>query len=154
MMRIFIVFLSAYFFTLRVAYASIEVEPVFATTAQSEQYRVLITILRCPTCQNQNIAESNAPLARQLREQLIEHIRQGRSNREIISYFTERYGDYISYDPAFNRRTFALWLVPIFAMLASLLWWLKRPKRQQLSLSEEEKAELANLIKQHESPKL
>jgi cytochrome c-type biogenesis protein CcmH len=81
------------------------------------RYRALIAELRCLVCQNQSIAESNAPLAEDLREQVRAQIAAGKSDDEIIAFLTERYGDFVRYRPAFKGRTLLLWLGP-FALLA------------------------------------
>ena len=80
------------------------------------RYHALISELRCLVCQNQTIAESNAPLAADLREQVRAQIAAGKSDPEIIDYLTARYGDFVRYRPAFKERTWLLWLGP-FAVL-------------------------------------
>ena len=80
------------------------------------RYRALISELRCMVCQNQSIAESNAPLADDLRQQVRAQIAAGRSDAEIIEFLTARYGDYVRYRPAFKGKTLLLWLGP-FALL-------------------------------------
>lgn len=77
-----------------------------------QRYRALIDELRCMVCQNQSIADSNAPLAADLREQVRSQIEAGRSDDEIIEFLTARYGDYVRYRPAFKGRTLLLWLGP------------------------------------------
>lgn len=121
--------------------------PQFDTPAQEAQYYDLIRIIRCPTCQNQNIAESDAPLARQLREQIEAQIKAGQSTADISAYLVERYGDFITYTPPFTARTWLLWLGPAVIMGASLLWWLMRrrpPSTQRLTAAQQ--AELHDLI--------
>ncbi len=76
------------------------------------RYRAMIAELRCLVCQNQSIAESNAPLAADLREQVRAQIAAGRSDEEIIEYLTARYGDFVRYRPAFKGKTLILWLGP------------------------------------------
>ncbi len=83
---------------------------------QQERYRVLINELRCLVCQNQTIADSNAPLAADLRDQVHAQIVAGRSDAEIIDYVTARYGDFVLYRPPFKRSTWLLWVGP-FALL-------------------------------------
>ena len=88
-----------------------------ATGADDEQrYRALIAELRCLVCQNQSIAESNAPLAEDLRQQVRAQIAAGKDDEQIIEFLTERYGDFVRYRPAFKGRTLLLWLGP-FALL-------------------------------------
>jgi cytochrome c-type biogenesis protein CcmH len=82
------------------------------------RYHALIQELRCLVCQNQSIADSNAPLAEDLRVQVRKQIDAGRSDEEIIAYVTERYGDFVRYRPAFVARTWLLWLAPFVLVLA------------------------------------
>ena len=84
---------------------------------EAARYQALIAELRCLVCQNQSIAESNAPLAEDLRAQVRAQIAAGKSDEEIIEFLTERYGDFVRYRPAFKGRTLLLWLGP-FALLA------------------------------------
>jgi cytochrome c-type biogenesis protein CcmH len=84
---------------------------------QEARYHALIAELRCLVCQNQTIAESNAPLASDLREQVRLQMAAGRSDAEIIDFVTARYGDFVLYRPPFKARTWLLWLGP-FALLA------------------------------------
>jgi cytochrome c-type biogenesis protein CcmH len=94
---------------------------VFSASAQipeeEARYRALIAELRCMVCQNQSIAESNAPLAEDLRQQVRVQIDAGKSDAEIIEFLTGRYGDFVRYRPAFKGQTLLLWLGP-FALLA------------------------------------
>ena len=81
------------------------------------RYRAMIAELRCLVCQNQSIAESNAPLAADLREQVRAQIAAGRSDAEIIEFLTARYGDFVRYRPAFKGKTLILWLGPFMVLL-------------------------------------
>jgi len=81
------------------------------------RYRAMIAELRCLVCQNQSIAESNAPLAEDLREQVRAQIAAGRSDAEIIEFLTERYGDFVRYRPAFKGKTLILWLGPFLLLV-------------------------------------
>jgi cytochrome c-type biogenesis protein CcmH len=104
----------------------------FTTPEQQTRFEVLTTQLRCLVCQNQNIAESNAPLAADLREQIYQHIRHGQSNQQIVDYLVARYGDFILYRPPFNLQTMCLWLAPFLLLLMGLsylfyyLWKMRR----------------------------
>lgn len=73
--------------------------------------------LRCLVCQNQTLADSNAPLAVDLRNQIREQLRQGASEREVVQFMTERYGDFVLYRPPLKAGTALLWLGP-FVLLA------------------------------------
>lgn len=90
-----------------------------AASAQDDdaRYRALINELRCLVCQNQSIAESNAPLAADLREQVRAQIAAGRSDAEIAKFLTARYGDFVLYRPPFKPRTWLLWAGPFVLLL-------------------------------------
>ena len=136
------------------AHAAIDDAPEFSTPEQEAQYYALIKEIRCPTCQNNNVAESNAPLARQLRQQIATQILQGKSNSEISDYLIERYGDFITYRPPFNARTWLLWLAPLGLMLIALIVWIiiRGRQRQIAALSPEEQAELHKLLMENRPP--
>ena len=88
---------------------------------QLERYRQLSQELRCLVCQNQNIADSDAPLAADLREQLRVQLAAGRSDTEIAEYLTVRYGDFVLYRPPFKPTTWLLWLGPFVLLLVALI---------------------------------
>jgi cytochrome c-type biogenesis protein CcmH len=96
-------------------------EPEPWPAEQEARYQALIAELRCLVCQNQNIAESNAPLADDLRRQVREMMLRGDSDRQILDYMTARYGDFVLYRPPFKPRTWALWFVPFILLAAGLL---------------------------------
>ncbi|HSW94155.1 MAG TPA: cytochrome c-type biogenesis protein [Gammaproteobacteria bacterium] len=96
----------------------------FNTPAEQERFATLTSELRCLVCQNQTLAESNASLAADLRQQVYAHIRQGQSDREIVNYLVARYGDFILYKPPFNPMTYGLWLAPILFLLMGIFYLL------------------------------
>ena len=102
------------------------------------KYQEIIKIIRCPTCQNQNIAESNAPLAKQLRELIISQIKEGKNNSEIENFLIARYGDFISYKPKFNLKNLILWILPLLIFI-SFFYLVFFKKKNKLELLEEEK---------------
>ena len=105
--------------------------------------------LRCLVCQNQTIADSNAPLALDLRNQIREQLAAGRSDREVIDYMVARYGDFVLYRPPFKATTLALWLGPFLLLaLGAFVFWRRvaRRPRQEPSLSEAERARAAKLL--------
>lgn len=77
--------------------------------------------LRCLVCQNQTIADSHAGLAVDLRNQVREMLRQGKSEREIFDYMTQRYGDFVLYRPPWSARTLLLWVGPALMALIGLI---------------------------------
>ncbi len=93
----------------------------FRSDAEREQFRQLTAELRCPKCQNQNIADSNAPIAKDLRREIFRMLEEGKDNQQITDYLVARYGDFVRYKPALNARTWLLWYGPAGLLLAGLL---------------------------------
>ena len=88
---------------------------------QQESYETLTKELRCLVCQNQTIADSNAELAADLRQQVYEMLQQGKSKEEIVQFMTDRYGDFVLYKPPFKGKTSLLWIGPIAFLLLGLV---------------------------------
>lgn len=88
---------------------------------QQTRYHALTAELRCVICQNRNIAESDAPLAKDMRELVARQIANGRSDREIQQYLVDRYGEWVLYDPPLDRGTLILWAGPFVLLAAGLL---------------------------------
>ncbi|MES2684029.1 MAG: cytochrome c-type biogenesis protein [Pseudomonadota bacterium] len=99
---------------------------------QDVRYHQLINELRCLVCQNQTIAESNAPLAVDLKEQVKKQLTEGKTNVEITTYLTDRYGDFVLYRPPFKANTLLLWAGPFVLLLGALIWalWFMRSSRK------------------------
>jgi cytochrome c-type biogenesis protein CcmH len=92
--------------------------------AEIARVRALTEQLRCLVCQNQTIADSNAGLAIDLRQQVVQQVRAGRSDTEIKQYMVERYGDFVLYDPPFSTTNSVLWVGPfVLLALGLLLVW-------------------------------
>ncbi|WP_094752409.1 cytochrome c-type biogenesis protein [Psychromonas sp. CD1] len=89
----------------------------FDNIAQEDAFHHLTHVLRCPKCQNQNIADSNAPLAKDLRTKTYDLILQGKSEDQILKYMTDRFGNFILYDPPMTIATIFLWLGPLFFII-------------------------------------
>lgn len=103
------------------ALAAAAVDPLpFADEAERARFNALAAELRCMVCQNQSLADSDAPLARDLRRELFELIRDGRSDAEVKAFLTERYGDFVLYRPPLDRRTWWIWFGPALLLLAGL----------------------------------
>jgi cytochrome c-type biogenesis protein CcmH len=81
--------------------------------------------LRCPVCRNQSLADSDAPMAADLRAEIRRQVQAGRSDAEVRRFMVERYGDVVSYKPPVAARTLPLWLAPFALLLAvaAVLWW-------------------------------
>jgi len=109
-------------------------------------------VLRCLVCQNQSIAESNAPLALDLRNQVREQLQAGRSKEDVIDYLVERYGDFVLYEPPFKASTALLWGGPallLFGGAGWLAWRLRRRAvelRETVALSATERAQARSLL--------
>ncbi|KGY12913.1 cystathionine gamma-synthase [Vibrio tubiashii] len=99
-----------------VTYAAIEIHE-FDTLEQELQFKELGNTLRCPKCQNNTIADSNAELAVDLREKVYEMTKAGKSKQEIIDYMIARYGNFVTYNPPLTIATSILWLGPIAVVL-------------------------------------
>jgi cytochrome c-type biogenesis protein CcmH len=90
---------------------------VFDSVEQQDRFNVLTEELRCLVCQNQNLADSDAPLAHDLRNEIFEMLQEGHSNDEIKSFLVERYGDFVLYMPPVKGNTMVLWLAPGLLLL-------------------------------------
>ncbi|KGE03415.1 cytochrome c-type biogenesis protein [Pseudohaliea rubra] len=85
----------------------------FSAPELEVRYRSLSQELRCPKCQNQNIADSNAPISKDLRRLLYQQLEAGATDQEILEDMVRRYGEFVRYRPDFDRNTVLLWLAPL-----------------------------------------
>jgi len=97
------------------------------------RFQDLANELRCMVCQNQSIADSNADLARDFRNQVKEKINAGQTNEEIREFMIARYGDYILYRPPFNMATALLWLGPFVLVLFGFIIVFRMARRKRVS---------------------
>lgn len=88
----------------------------FDTPEQEQRFRILLDELRCPKCQNQSLADSDAGIAQDMRARVETMIKEGKSNDEIVDYFVARYGDFVSYRPPVTPTTSILWLAPLLLL--------------------------------------
>lgn len=95
-------------------------DSVTLSDAEAQRYRQLANELRCLVCQNQSIADSNAPLARDLKQQLRRKIAAGESDEAIRSYMQSRYGDFVLYATPVNAATMLLWFGPALLLMLAL----------------------------------
>ena len=110
----------------------------FDDKADKDLYLELIEDLRCPKCQNQNIADSNANIAKDLRAKVFKLVNEGKDKNEVVDYMVERYGYFVYYKPPFNAATMILWLLPLgFVFLTLAFIW----RKSQLSLSQQDDGE-------------
>jgi len=121
----------------------------FDTPQKEEAYKILTKELRCLVCQNQTIADSNAALAQDLRRQVYEMLQQGKSKDEIATFMTDRYGDFVLYNPPFKVKTGVLWIGPVVFLLIGIVIVIILSRRKKTvvntELSDEEKATKAKV---------
>jgi len=120
----------------------------FSDPAQETRYQNMIAQLRCLVCQNQNLADSNADLAKDLRARTYQMISTGSTDDEIAEFMTARYGDFVLYRPPLRLRTALLWLGPFAILLVALVifFFTVRKSRTASIMSEQEREKAARLL--------
>lgn len=123
----------------------------FESKEREQLYLQLIAELRCVKCQNQNLAESNAELASDMREKTYEMITNGKSRQDVVKYMTDRYGDFVLYKPPFKAQTYLLWIGPPILLFLSLYILIKRIRTQKEQpideLNDKEREKMRELLK-------
>lgn len=111
-----------------------EAQPLGDDPAVEARLKTLSQELRCLVCQNQTLADSNAPLAEDLRREIRELIAKGLSDKEITDYLVARYGDFVRYRPPVKSQTLLLWAGPMLMLVAGAtgLWWALRRRNTLL----------------------
>lgn len=109
----------------------------FRDEAQEQQFRQLTAELRCPKCQNNSIADSNAMIATDMRQKVYELMQQGQSRQQIIDYMVARYGHFVTYDPPLTPLTALLWLLPVVAIMAGGWVIYARTRRRALQAQDD-----------------
>lgn len=143
-------FLTALLFS-SVAFSSIDALN-FTSPQQESDYHQLTQSLRCPQCQNNNIADSNATIAMDMRGKVFELLQEGKSKNDVVDYMVARYGNFVTYDPPMTVSTLVLWIAPLLLVLLGVVFLLRRkPKAQsavksQDVLTDEDNARLAELL--------
>ncbi len=110
--------------------AAIEVHD-FKDAKTEAEYNSLIQVLRCLVCQNENLAGSNADLAKDLRKKVFDMLQAGKSRQQVIDYMVNRYGDFVLYNPPLQKNTVLLWLGPFVLLLVVLVFVLLRVKKNR-----------------------
>jgi cytochrome c-type biogenesis protein CcmH len=133
------------------SFAAIEVYD-FDSIQQEEQFKALSSTLRCPKCQNNTIADSNAELAKDLRQKVFEMTKAGKSEQQIIEYMVDRYGNFVTYNPPFTLSTAILWLAPLSVLVIGFGWIVRRGRHKLLSYndgwSDDKEQQLNSLLEQ------
>lgn len=125
----------------------------FASPEQEKDYHQLTQELRCPQCQNNNIADSNATIA-DMRGKVFELLQEGKNRNEVVDYMIQRYGNFVTYDPPMTMSTIVLWIAPILLVLIGILFVFKRKSKSPSAvnsdaiLDDEENARLSALLKE------
>lgn len=126
----------------------------FKSEANQERAITLATELRCPQCQNQNLVDSNSPVARDLRIEVYKMVDAGKDDQQIIDFMTSRYGEFVLYKPRLESKTLILWGGPIILLLFGLLVGFIFVRKQRIAktnepeLSAEEQKQLNAILKQ------
>ncbi len=129
----------------------------FANKEQEHLYLQLIAELRCVKCQNQNLAESNAELAKDMRDKAYAMIIKGGTREDVIKYMTDRYGDFVLYNPPLKSKTWLLWFGPAVLLIFSLFYLLRRIRHQQQevsakeAMSDEQRDKMREILKQSQN---
>jgi len=123
-----------------VASAGIEIHK-FSSPEHEKTYKQLVYELRCLVCQNQNLADSHAELAADLREEVFEMVEQGKSRKEIKDFMVARYGDFVLYKPPVQANTSLLWAGPFLILLGGIAIAIVFIRRHRLSGDESDQPE-------------
>lgn len=124
----------------------------FDSRQQEQRFQSLIAELRCPKCQNQNIADSNAPISKDMREAVYRMMMDGASDEEITNELVSRFGEFVRYKPEVDQRTIMLWATPalvVFIGVLIIVMTVRRSGRVDTTtdtLSDEERARASRLL--------
>jgi cytochrome c-type biogenesis protein CcmH len=121
---------------------------------KQEQFQQLLNELRCPKCQNQNIADSDAPIAEDMRNEVYRMVQEGADEQSVVDAMIERFGEFVHYKPAFDARTALLWLLPLIVVgvgLIVVVMIVRRSGRgddQTPALTEDQRRQAEELLRQ------
>ncbi len=124
----------------------------FSTPELEARYRHLLEELRCVVCQNQNLEDSNAMLAQDLRNEVRDLLEQGNSDEQVMEFLVKRYSEFVLYRPRWQPKTYLLWGGPALFLVLAVLFMLyfirqqAKPKVEETQLTPEEQAKLATLL--------
>ncbi|TCP91273.1 cytochrome c-type biogenesis protein CcmH [Cricetibacter osteomyelitidis] len=120
----------------------------FDNAKQEQDYHSLTQELRCPQCQNNNIADSNATIAVDMRGKVLELLKEGKSKDDVVNYMVERYGNFVTYNPPMTAGTLILWIAPIALIIFGLVIVFRR-KRSSTNVAQIAKTE-KRAVENHE----
>ncbi len=152
----FVLVIIAFVALLQPAFSSVSLYE-FKNPVDEKRFQTLTRELRCPKCQNQNIADSDAPLAQDMRDLTYSMIIDGQADAQIISFMVDRYGDFVMYNPPVKPVTWLLWFSPVILLLLilALVFGTKKGKKgvkdQEVvtALSNEEQLRLQKILKEN-----
>lgn len=146
-----IVFVLLAFFAPAGALA-VQPDEILPDSKLEQRAREISTGIRCMVCQNENIDDSNAPLARDLRILVRDRLKKGDSDDQVRDYLVARYGDFVLLKPPFKPETLLLWITPVFVLLGAGVFTVMRMRNGRLAkpsaLSAAERAELERIVAQ------
>lgn len=122
----------------------------FPDEVTKKRFNSLTYELRCPKCQNQNLADSNSPIAADLRKEVYDMLMDGRSDTEIMNFMVDRYGEFVLYRPKVNSLTYALWFGPIFFVLIGgfvVFLFVRKKDTEPEQLNEQQKQQIKSILK-------
>ncbi|NMP30263.1 cytochrome c-type biogenesis protein CcmH [Thalassotalea sp. M1531] len=127
----------------------------FDDPVTEKRYQSLIKELRCPKCQNQNLADSNSQIAVDLRNEVYAMLKQGKADMEITQYMVERYGEFVLYRPKISGLTYVLWFGPAVILLIGVIIVVvvarkKSATKKELALSDEQQQRLSKILEEKE----
>ena len=132
-----------------------EAAPAAADPVLEKRVMALAEELRCLVCQNQTLADSNAPLAEDLRNQVREKMRQGKSDAEVVDFLVQRYGDFVLYRPPLKATTALLWFGPLLLLAVGFAVLLLRIQRRRqakdIEMSATDRKRAADLLARGEA---
>ncbi len=132
-------------------WAAIDTPGSLRMRPEEQAFREITSQLRCPKCQNNSIADSNAMIAADMRQKVYELMQQGKTKGQIVDYMVARYGHFVSYEPPLTAGTVLLWLGPGLFVLAGAGVIIARARRRDIpdaALSAEERQRLAALLQE------
>lgn len=124
----------------------------FDSRTEEQRFQTLISELRCPKCQNQNIADSNAPISKDMRDEVYQMMSEGARNEEIVDALVSRFGEFVRYKPEVDRRTILLWATPViavvvgFLVVAIIVMRARRNGESEPALTDEERARASRIL--------
>lgn len=122
----------------------------FESAEQRQVFLSLIAELRCPMCQNQNIADSDAMISHDMRRKVYQLLQQGKTEQEVIDFMKARYGDFVHYKPPVTPYTLWLWLLPVIFAVVALIKITRKPATIDSSDIESKLAKADELLKRED----